>query len=258
MITKNITQSIVKNITSNIVGAETSPSLPVTTGLIFQFTSFQGGLPTSSVVTLTGANFVSVWKNINGSANDAIQGVQTRRPFYQESGLNNLPSLSFINDDAMVINNFNLAANADLSVFLVLKINSLPIGVTTDWVLDINGSSLLRIIRNTLIYNCQFGGSTGFAGAIASLDPVIINLTFDRNNLERKFYINNQLQATVGLGNTPSITNSPFTIGNNLPLSRGMNGYMNELVMYDRLVTDSERLEINEYLSEKHQIPIIT
>ena len=214
---------------------------------------------------------ISKWQGLNPAdpsqvQADFTQSNQSYKPLYAENGINNLPSLFFdgVNDYLKSYNPDNdiYSTNDGITIFIVVE----PHSTTNDskFVFDFGfvGNTGYGIYMNGLETFCysplNYGGvavrqlyDSFEKGTIASC-----NIKFqDKISL----YVDGQLidSSSISLS---KITSDEITEYYNMTVgyvakggnsTRFFQGYIGEIIIYDRSLTTSEQQSVEQYLSQK-------
>ncbi len=218
---------------------------------------------------LTAQGTISTWNNINphiSLADNAVQATDTNKPRYVASGINGLPTLNFDGVDNRIEISLSPAITSEqLEVFIVckriavLRHTSSAVFLRNDTTSDSDNTSSML-----LAYEASVGKVLQtYRGSPKSSKnphpgnaiPYIFSTKFDGVN--NTAYFNGTAQ-----GSTTSSGN--FNIGRVLIGSRLIggsilnhyNGYIAELIVFNRALSNQERNDINQYLSTKWGITI--
>lgn len=210
---------------------------------------------------------ITKWKNIAPNLNsndrarfDAVKtSISVSGPIYRENVINSLPGLEFVyaeNRCMQVASGFD-GDGKNSSIFLVFETsnnwtNSLDYRMISRWP---NGGAFYEI-RNT---NTPFSNNAGyetFSYNSQALSPVknklySFNLIIDRSS-NIKFYLNKKSFGAIANSWTGTHLASGLYVG-----CKGGNdalfpdaSYL-ELIVYDRALSDNERIDVENYLTQK-------
>jgi len=199
-------------------------------------------LRADSNVVLSGSN-VLAWKDCSGNGNDVTQSDVNSQPTYLTNTLNGLPVIKFdgIND---YLRNTTFVQNQPLTVFVVWHVNSTNGGTVFD---GVNSRILLRYYNDIQAYA---GTSSTYSKSVpfTNLSTVVFNGT------NSAIYDNGILQTTGDFG--ANILDG-LTIGTSY-LNDGLflDGYIAEIIMYNSVLSNDERIANETYLSKKYAEPI--
>ncbi len=209
---------------------------------------------------------LSTWKDINPQTTNPKILSKTANAFatYKTHGINNLPSVYF-NGTSSATNKFNGTwipiQTGEYTLFVVYTSDdnyssiwraliSNGDGSNSGWRFQKSGTTNRRCATlGSVVDNC--GGSV-----ISLSTPEIASVTYDGSS--HLMYINGTLHALNGPGG--SIANptgtSTLTVGGNQTSSTGWLGMAGEIIVYDKLLNNSDRREIEKYLSKKWGITV--
>lgn len=210
---------------------------------------------------------ITKWKNIipnqltsEKSKYDAVKtSISVSGPIYRENITNSLPGLEFANTEnrcMQVASGFD-GDGKNSSVFLVFETSN-NWSISSDYRMISrwpNGHAFYEI-RNS---NTPFSNNTAwdvFQYNSSVLSPVKnklynFNLIIDRSS-NIKFYMNKKLLGSIVNSWTGTYSASNLYIG-----CKGGNSalfpdaYYLEIIVYDRAINDSERIDVENYLSQK-------
>lgn len=208
----------------------------------------------TSSLTLAGSN-VTTWADLAGS-NDGTQSDANKKPVYNATGLNSLPTVNFqfgidgTTADVLEMPDF-LTGLTSGEIFFVLKTENDPGGggsqgnlLNFDGITSavyypfVNGDTYLNFISDTR----QATGNPTLALTTAH----ILNMQSASGNFTVN--INDTEQFTTGT-NTVATTATPL-LGGYSALNT-FDGYISEVIMFNRVLTAPERTQIKDYLKAK-------
>lgn len=197
---------------------------------------------------------IAKWPDISGLNNHATQTNINKRPIYKKDTTNNIPAIRFDGQSeqhSLELPDF-LSSNTEGEIFAVLWIKNDPpidandsgiwrfgnVSTNTHYPFT-NGDSYLSWGRNT-----RFGPITNVIETLE--DPHILNISSSSNWIMRQNGIEafNTSSGSAGFRSDPAIGESP---GGN----RWLDGYFAEILIYDTVLSSSDRELIEEYLSGK-------
>ena len=210
---------------------------------------------------------ITKWKNIipnqltsEKSKYDAVKtSISVSGPIYRENIANSLPGLEFVNTENRCM---QVASGFDgdgkySSVFLVFETsnnwtNSLDYRMISRWP---NGGAFYEI-RNGGTPFSNNAGYEIFSYNSQALSPVknklySFNLIIDRSS-NIKFYLNKKSLGAIANSWTGTYSFSDLFIGcKGGWASLYPDAYYLEIIVYDRAINDSERIDIENYLAQK-------
>ena len=208
------------------------------TGLIGWYNSqntINNGVSISQLTDLSGNNF------------HLSQANSLKRPNLIGNSLGNFPSIAFdgINDNLKVLYGSTLATNS--TIFIIT--NNLLNGNTFAY----DGGNSFYSLRNqgNLIYMYVTGGGISY-GKTNPYNYTLFNQIYNTGN--SKIYENGNLKIQ---GNVNSANLDGFTLGSYYGQdSYFFKGQVLEVVIYNRVLTDSERTSIQNFIMNKYGPPI--
>ena len=197
------------------------------------------------------AGFVDTWYDISGQNNNATQLTQDNKPFIIDSALYDKPVVRFNgSDDFMTFSSSVFPQDGRMTVFFVV-IPDLSVSVGRMMAnTDGSCSSTDRIMINFRPGQFDIYQLSQVAVlSINDLTPVIISFT--DNNL----YLNSIFQSSIDIS---SICNEPTSLGtDNISFpSNPFKGDIAEIIIYDSVLIDTDRENIEQYLRYKYSPPV--
>jgi Concanavalin A-like lectin/glucanases superfamily len=201
-------------------------------------------------VTAAGGR-VSRWLDQSGNGRHASMATAARQPFFVSGALNGQPVLRFTGAESMYLDIF--AQPTTFSIFIVGK-NSNP-SESFSMILGPGGNSPNNQLR------WENGSQALFVGTGNNL-PVItspIGNTRVYHALSARY--NGSSMTVFRDGNTVSthtfVTSGPWTLASvgSYYSSFFMQGDLAEVLIYDRVLSETERLSVNAYLRGKYNLP---
>lgn len=216
-------------------------------------------------VTADGDGFVTGWNDQTTNANNALQADLTKSPKLVANGVNNKPVIRFdgVDDYLEVADSDSISIIGDMTSFFVIrfadfatyrtiwaKTNSnqpAPVDYYTQ-----PGTGVPRLFRGNGVGGA---GNNGFADASTALRAnSFIMAGFELQDTMATHYLAAQ---PIGGGNI--VTNlgdsdTSLLIGTRADFVTKMKGDIAEIVIYDRALTEAERLSVTTYLGQKYNI----
>jgi len=234
------------------VGALAAP--PVTGGLKLWLDASD---PSSLVTNEAGQ--VWHWNDLSGGAHYAMQDAVEKRPTYNAVGLNGHPSLSFGGASVMSTGTFMNYSNH--TIFVVATATATGENdILSSGTIFAGNAVLLMNFAN--IYRGHYW--LGEGGNYASCDsvspsiwaPAIYEQTVDDVSL--RISRNGQLDRAVAADGPHSDALWPVCLGSRYTAGgANFRGEMSEVLVYDRALSDAERLQVNGYLATKWLIKTV-
>ena len=217
--------------------------------------------PNNTGIQPSNGSTISTWKDKSGGGRDATANTPIT---YNTTGLNSKPALTFTKTQWLTGNVSN--TNNTMTIFGVCSMNSLSaasariIGFSNGTgVHDFNNVGFMGFLRQS---NSGIGPYRN--GAFTSQNPVISSTpSYSTPYLFECWFDGTNEYATVQIGNTTSITSAAssgnfaityYTIGNNPDTSDGggpFYGFMSEILVYNTLLSTTDREKVEGYLSWK-------
>jgi prepilin-type N-terminal cleavage/methylation domain-containing protein len=216
------------------------------------------------------------WYSVNPQMTDSIvanQATSVNQPTYVASGINGLPSISFngTNNHLAIPDSDTISPTTGITLFAVVQFSTFTpfangvMGIISK---DISGgitypAYYLEAVDAT---NVRFGitkADNGGQSASVSGSGITMQINnpyvfYGSFNSATGTKIGFNLNSTVYTGATPGAmadTNVPLRIGQQKSGSnRFFGGYISEIIIYNRLLKNSEIKDINKYLTQKYGI----
>ncbi len=222
---------------------------------------------------------VTAWNDLNTQLSKKNAGNKSGSITYNENGINGLPSLYFP-DDSIAIDRIDLGSNIifssgtgqhnGITVIAVVKAQT-PNTNNEKFVVDYGlygGAGYGLTFRTNF---AQSYSASGFGGGGANTshnignNPAIVTMRISFNSLQELFINGNQYYASSVItlskltSNEVNITTRPFSIGGQSKTggeNRSFVGDIGEIIVYSRSITNSEKENIENYLSDKWKIAL--
>jgi len=200
-------------------------------------------------------NAVNVWVDYSGKDNHALQGVGDFKPEWLNNTSNGNPALRFDGTD----DNLNICNTIGLSktftVFFVinptnLKLKNQSIGASGGWNEFQFQSSSKGEVFVGITTTARIGPDDGL-GPNTVISNTWQQFAFEFNHGNASFYKDGRLLSSKILSIPVAWTG--FSIGRNM--TDTIDGYVSEVLVYDRALTDKEKHCIEAYLSNKYTLP---
>lgn len=183
------------------------------------------------------------------------------RPKYLVSAINNLPALYFDGNDFLRIQNLPtniIASENEITIFVVQNVKSsnlatFTINSSTQDALNSGERIMLNAYYNNNFY-FDFGNYNSFDRVTNAYDSITYLVKTQvisaiKNSDSSSFYINSKLEATQ---NTTSSLNT--SLERYLEIGTSFDGYIGEILIYNRALKVRERMLIEQYLKQKWKI----
>ncbi len=207
---------------------------------------------------------IALWKNINLKLSNRIDVVQTTtnsKPFYVKNGINNIPALRFDNAQFLIASNVKISeiVSSNQATVFVVQNNFSGDNTTTTFGWN-NGSNRFQSHAQVMNIVCLDYGirrvETGILTNFLNQNKII---TFVKNDSNVKIKINAETLAnsSTSSGGIDMSLSADFSIGKFLPdESFYFFGYIGELIIFKKALTDAEINDVEKYLSKKWAIKI--
>ncbi len=225
---------------------------------------------TTEYGNIADGDFVSGWKSINPLSTKKFEAIartsDSYRPKYTKDGINNLPSISFDGSGALsTLGEAPVSRGNDTSTFVIVwkKNTTAPSMILSQNASDDTDYQAVEILNSgsTLYFYDERSTSAVISGAVQPNVPYITILRVDNNNTQNiKMFHNNNTEVSVTSANRTllNISDQSLIIGGRYPTSTSLclNGYISEVIVFNRALKKSEIASINTYLSKKYAIKV--
>ena len=235
--------------------------LPITNSLVFHVKSFGETFSKSQLVKVGITDDVEDWIAINGTVSKGNQPTSAQRPQYVSNGANGLPGIVFdgVNDVLLVTPEITSYPSL-LTMFVVCEKS----GIVQSYITSSNDSSSApafisrfdpgdgeKDLEWFLLAEREVFTATG---ALTGLN--ILSVT--RDNSGGVDSLIGHLNATEVFNSqaTVDITSRSFNAIGGIPGLNFFQGAISEIIMYDRLLSNGERQEVESYLSQQDNISL--
>ena len=191
-------------------------------------------------VSLSGSN-VTAWADQSGNGNNAIG---TDNPVYISSLINGNPSIDFFTNTGY----FDLISNIDpiKTIICIYKTNSTP----ADYQAIVESNSGLYSAISSNQFGTYLGAEIGYDTLIADTSYILMIESDDGVNSNG--YINDSSYSDSNGGGFND--RGYVQIGAGQSGGQPCNGYISEVIIYDRVLTTPERQQVEAYLNQKYAI----
>ncbi len=170
---------------------------------------------------------------------------------YKELGINDLPSINMTVAGKMSVASFSGSALSASTVVIVFKPASLS--GTAEIIADAGVSNPTSSIgiKNTGV-NLNAGASADFSTTFTDGISYIVMVYF--NGASSQVFSN----SITAIGTITAGTNvlNGLTIGANSASASGIDAEISEVIVYNRILKDTERSDVMSYLSKKYKITV--
>lgn len=220
---------------------------------------------------------VTRWNDINPQSKtkyNLTYNSTGNQPSYKKYGINDLPTINFTPDSYFTIPNCQMFNNSNYTVFIVDMLTE-PATAGSNFNMALIGGSSADANTNastniTITYNyttankysqITFNGGT-YNYNFNNYAPHIHTLRFDSNKYNGSTYVTSSDYWLDGGGAIDASTTSGKVnncyqawLGGDASKSY-YKGYISELIIFNKALTDEERKAIEEYLGKKYKIQI--
>ena len=226
---------------------------------------------------LTEGDFITTWPDASGNGHDASQGNTDRQPIYRSSGRNGRPTAEFGGPDSQ--DGTFTQADADEMNGTFSSLTSGPatyfavgnnVAVSPDdggsgagqgrralaafWNVNTDDTDNWLWIENSNIN--FYDGATQFrGGSISQGDFVLYDVTHEGTTIDGRLFGDQVIDETNA---ESSGARNVYRLGNDRTGGDNLDGNLAEVVFFDRVLNEAERLVVQNYLSSKYAIPFAT
>jgi hypothetical protein len=251
--------------------------VPFRDGLILELESFTG--------SVTSSGYVTQWMDMSGLGNDVYRDVTQYQPVYISSYFNGQPAIFFSGSIGPTITGSvlrtsgvlsGLSGSAGMTAFVVARPSSSaasgPVveyaksGSSTDSYLNSTGSFQYYQTfsgGNIVTISGETGGNVGLSTvddstvrAQSQFAVQTMTIDYTLSSKEVVIYTNNATGSLTwsGSNNSGSLESYPFAIGSGVNNGKwqAWQGYIGAVLLYDKVLTESERTQVYNYLSSSY------
>ncbi|MGV3773904.1 MAG: LamG-like jellyroll fold domain-containing protein, partial [Verrucomicrobiales bacterium] len=214
------------------------------------------------VTTATGGA-VTLWADFSGSFNNASQAITDQAPTVLANAVNGKPAIHFdgADDYLSVGSSPSLALTDDLTTFFVVRMDDFA-GYHAVWT-KTSGNQAQPFDWYTLpetgVPQLFRGGAGGFdtaqgVTALVEDEFAVVGFDVDNVNATANHYLNGENNGSLFITRPAANAGTPLLIGTRGDLFTKMKGDIAEIIIYDRLLNESERGAVMNYLNERYSI----
>lgn len=206
---------------------------------------------TSSSMTLSGSNKVSEWRDLSGLNHHFTQATGANQPTFVAGGINGQNGVQFSNSVNQTLDTtFSTTYSQNFEIFTVWNLDSNSTQ-STPIVYDRISFSGNRVLLYWASNNVQIGSPT-LTTAYAKTRPFdLINTNVLYSGASTKIYENGVLKNTLNTG-TNGLTTMRLGNAELVATNTRLSGYICEIIIYSRELTNDERSTVNTYLATKY------
>lgn len=207
-------------------------------------------LKADAIEGLNDGDALTTWEDSSTNGNDATQSTAGNKPTYRTNQLGEHPSVYFSQAGTDFMSLGSAIGTGDVTVFVVCR-----------FVGDVNQPAIVILggPAGGLQYDILGSASPFQAGATGNVHTASINTRFtiwqQANFTKSGNTVTQRLNGVdAGNGSTGSSANGFDTIGA-LPVpSSYFDGFISEIIVYDRVLSGAEILTVEDYLEDKYSI----
>ena len=206
-------------------------------------------LAADSLVQLTNGK-VGVWSDLSGKNQHATQANPTNQPILMQNAINHHPAIIFSGSEFMQTT-LTQSYNFPTTIFLVWKAE----GNTLQFAIDGLANNSRRGIYTQGSPNNRLGMQTSENLQYEKQLPFNYIITSAIFNFTSSRIFENSLLKTSG---SPGV-DQPFNglrIGANFTSTSRLNGAIAEIIVYNSVLADTQRIKVEKYLQAKYSPPI--
>jgi hypothetical protein len=223
-------------------------ALPVTNGLVMH-------LAANEINGLTDGQVVATWPDLSGSGNPATQATAALQPKYYKNVLNGQAVVRFDGVDDWMYLNENMITAGSFTMFVIGKFDR---STGNDMYLvggqpSTGGDGRLRI--------ASYLSQNRLSVRVGNAADLFITNVGDRTTYPHVFALNSAVTAWVdgtnkgNAANTSTLNPSAFNLGSYGRGNKGwLEGYIAEVVLYNRVLTEQECNQVGFYLANKYNL----
>jgi len=189
---------------------------------------------------------MSTWRDKSSYGNNVNQSTPADQPIFNTNVLNKLPGVRFDGNQYFVSSASPPWINSEVTLFLVAFAFDPAVFVLT-------GNDNFEIDAQSEQFQLQTSNVVVGSYEISSAFKI---LTLGRQTGNSKAYENGVQSGSTVTTSLSTPNGSSFYVGTRGDLAVPFDGYISELIMYNRLLTNNERSVVENYLSKKWGIAI--
>lgn len=229
--------------------AKPATELPVVSGLYLHLDATKQVYSDAGTTPSTNGGAVHQWNDLI-FGNHAIQATGTNQPLYRTSGINSIASIDFDGS-----NDYLATGNTTFGVFTQFVVFKLAgtAGMITERGSGAAGDYIYGTTGNTTKVARTLTSAKELTADWSTDDTTkIVTKRYGGTHATHRLWINGVDQSPTGAGDDPgtdSYTNV-INIGGRTT-SLPIDGYIGEIIYYNRELSDSEREDVEDYLTTK-------
>lgn len=215
----------------------------------------------STIMEEDSPGFVSQWDDKSGNGFNVTQGTGSKQPQTGVDTIGGLNTITFDDTDD-VLNNTSYIDFSEITLIAVAAFesddNSAIVEVTNGTVNT--GAGLFQQPTPPIGGGIKFVTQTPATVLVLDEDPpptVIHIFTGTRSTSEAKFFIDGALEDSTSIASGLTNTLNRVDIGQLAGFnSFTLDGFIGEVIIYNKALLDSERVKVETFLSDKWGIPL--
>ncbi len=207
------------------------------------------------VTGIENGDTISSWNDVNPqntTKNNATQSTANFRPQYVTNGINNLPSVKFDGtNDWLDLNDSILSDPGNWTTFVVAQ--RLKTTASTDYILGAFSTARYYIVST--LTDIQFSAGEPYNGGVVittAPKPALVVLHSSGNTFTATGVTTTGSNVLSNINATYTASINGLNLGSyNDGNSAWMNGYISEVIMFNRPLKLSEQAAVRDYLERK-------
>jgi competence protein ComGC len=204
-------------------------------------------------------SFVSTWYDISSQENIAQRKNTLSRMFssgvsFRQDAIASLPSLEFSGNANFSLDNLASGNQKYYSIFTVLMPKSqLLSGVDMRFIDSYIGQDVNKIGISNIGVEIVSANTSSVAASFEPLKPYLIGVYL--SDISAKVFVNN-VDAISTFSGLSVNGFKGLTIGSNSMSQEGFVGYISEIIIFNRILNEKERIILMSYLAKKYKIRV--
>lgn len=207
---------------------------------------------------------VSAWVDQSGNFNNPVQTIAGRRPIVVPDAVNGKTALRFDGaDDSMIAaHSSSLAITGDISSFFVVKYDDYT-GYNVAWAKTQSNQPgptdfyTLPVSGRPQVFRGNGVGGAATPGVLAANAGEYAIVGFDHAGTTLRHYLNGDWNGDAQNTAARADTGRPLYIGTRDDQFTRMKGEIAEIIIYDSALSDADRAQVHNYLSQRYGITLV-
>lgn len=204
----------------------------------------------ASNLDLNDGDLVGSWTDLSGNDYHATQSTDGNKPTFKENILNGKPVVRFDGENFLQTNEFLSTLEQPNTFFIIFTANENPGYIIFDGITDGNRNAFGSSGPGTTTVSL-FAGVVLNSSQLLPQDWSVWTGLYDNTNSQ---ILKNGILENQGDIGSQNLTG--LTIGCRFSLTRFLIGDIAEILIYDSALSDSNRLLVENYLSQKYAIDV--